>query len=58
MGLIGSVLGSLYCGGSGFFLSPVDFVRSPSTWISAVGRYRATHLQAPNFAFALCARKW
>lgn len=58
MGLIGSVLGALYCGGSGYYLSPLDFVRSPPTWITAVDRFRATHLQAPNFAFALTARKW
>eukprot|EP00903_Cladosiphon_okamuranus_P015957 g14739.t1 len=58
MGLIGSVLGTLYCGGSGYYLSPLDFVRSPPTWITAVDRFRATHLQAPNFAFALTARKW
>lgn len=58
MGLIGSVLGTLYCGGSGYYLSPLDFVRSPPTWITAVDRFRATHLQAPNFGFALTARKW
>ncbi|CAM9953473.1 unnamed protein product, partial [Hapterophycus canaliculatus] len=58
MGLIGSLLGTLYCGGTGYYLSPLDFVRSPPTWITAVDRFRATHLQAPNFAFALTARKW
>lgn len=58
MGLIGSLLGTLYCGGTGYYLSPLDFVRSPPTWITAADRFRATHLQAPNFAFALTARKW
>lgn len=58
MGLIGSLLGTLYCGGSGYYLSPLDFVRSPTTWIISVGRYRATHLQAPNFGFPLTVRKW
>eukprot|EP00752_Nemacystus_decipiens_P007927 g7081.t1 len=58
MGLIGSVLGTLYCGGSGYYLSPLDFVRSPPTWITAVDRFRATHLQSPSFGFALTVRKW
>ena len=27
-------------------------------WIEAVSKYKATHLQAPNFAFKLTARKF
>ncbi|CAM9541065.1 unnamed protein product, partial [Discosporangium mesarthrocarpum] len=58
MGLIGSVLGVLYCGGTGFYLSPLDFVRSPTTWMRAASDFGATHLQAPNFGYALTVRKW
>ena len=58
MGLIGSYLGTLYCGGSGFYLSPISFIRKPSVWILAISRYRATHMQAPNFAYGLAARKF
>ena len=58
MGLIGSYLGALYCGGCGFYLSPVSFIRNPVLWIMAMSKYRATHIQAPNFAYALCARKF
>ena len=58
MGLIGSYLGALYCGGSGYYLSPVSFIRNPSIWISAISKYKATHIQAPNFAYALTARKY
>lgn len=58
MGLIGSLLGALYCGGAGYFLSPIAFLQRPAGWIEAVSQYRATHLQAPNFAFGLTARKF
>jgi len=58
MGLIGSYLGALYCGGSGYYLSPLTFLQRPMIWMEAVSKYRATHLQAPNFAFKLTARKF
>lgn len=58
MGLIGSYLGALYCGGAGYYLSPVSFIRNPVLWMVAMSRYRATHVQAPNFAYALTARKF
>ena len=58
MGLIGSVLGALYTGGSGVYMSPAAFVRRPTIWMEAVSKYRATHLQSPNFGLRLAARKW
>lgn len=58
MGLIGSYLGVLYCGGVGYYLSPLSFLQRPMLWIEAISLYRATHLQAPNFAFHLTARKF
>ena len=58
MGLIGSYLGLLFCGGSGFYLSPLTFIQRPMLWLEVVSKYRGTHLQAPNFAFALTARKF
>ena len=58
MGLIGSYLGILYCGGSGFYMSPLSFLQRPMLWIEAVSKHKATHLQAPNFAFKLTARKF
>ena len=53
MGLIGSYLGVLYSGGSGYYLSPLTFLQRPAIWIEAVSRFGGTHLQAPNFAFKL-----
>lgn len=58
MGLIGSYLGIVYCGGSGYYLSPLSFLQRPMLWIEAVSKYQATHCQAPNFAFKLTSRKF
>ena len=44
MGLIGSYLGLLYCGGTGYYLSPLAFVRNPPLWVQTMSRYRATHV--------------
>mmetsp|Transcript_43917 Transcript_43917/g.49765 ORF Transcript_43917/g.49765 Transcript_43917/m.49765 type:complete len:802 (-) Transcript_43917:24-2429(-) len=58
MGLIGSYLGALYCRGSGYYMSPLSFLQRPMLWIEAISKYNGTHLQAPNFAFKLTARKF
>jgi len=58
MGLIGSYLGTIFCGGSGYYMSPLTFLQRPMMWIEAISRFHATHLQAPNFAFKLTARKF
>lgn len=39
-------------------MSPLSFLQRPMLWIEAVSKYKATHLQAPNFAFKLTARKF
>ena len=36
MGLIGSYLGTLRCGGSGYYASPFTFVKRPASWLEAV----------------------
>lgn len=58
MGLIGSYLGTATCGGRGYYTSPVNFVKRPSTWVEAISAFRGTHMQAPNFAFGLAVRKF
>lgn len=58
MGLIGSLLGILYCGGSGVYMSPLSFIKRPVLWMELAARYRATHIQSPNFGYKLVARKW
>ena len=58
MGLIGSYLGVMACGGSGVYMSPLSFLKAPLAWIAMISKYKATHIQAPNFAYSLVARRW
>ena len=58
MGLIGSYLGLLYCGGRGVYLSPISFLKDPTCWLRTLSTYKGTHTQAPNFAYALSVRKF
>ena len=57
MGLIGSCLALLFCGGSGYYISPMSFIKDPLLWLRLVSHYRGTHLQGPNFCFALCVKR-
>merc|ERR1719498_2018279 len=45
MGLIGSYLGAVYCGGSGYYLSPISFLKDPTVWLTSMSKYKATHTQ-------------
>lgn len=45
MGLIGSYLGVLYCGGTGYYLSPISFLKSPLLWLKTISKYGGTHTQ-------------
>lgn len=57
MGLVAGILLPLYCGGSCYVMSPIEFMVSPHKWLSAITEYRGTHSVAPNFAFDLCVDK-
>jgi amino acid adenylation domain-containing protein len=57
MGLIGTVLQPLHCGGSCVLMPPVAFLQRPRRWLEAVSHYRGTASGGPNFAFELCVRK-
>lgn len=58
MGLIGSYCGAMYCGGTGYYFSPIDYIRDPTLWIRVISEYRGTHMQAPNFSYKLTAKKF
>ena len=58
MGLIGAYLSILYGGGSGVYTSPAAFIKNPPLWMELASAYKATHTQAPSFAYALAARKF
>ncbi|MDJ0835375.1 MAG: LLM class flavin-dependent oxidoreductase, partial [Acidobacteriota bacterium] len=56
MGLIGTVLGSLYQAVPAYLTAPATFIREPMFWLEAVSRFRVTVSGGPNFAYDLCCR--
>lgn len=56
MGLIGYHLFVAISGGTGYDLSPRDFLRRPALWLQTISRVRATYASAPNFGFEYCLR--
>ncbi len=57
MGLIRGMLSPMHMGGSCAFLDPLQFVQRPLRWLQAASQFQATVIGAPNFGFALTARK-
>lgn len=57
MGLIGCYLQWVHTGSTGYFFSPISFIRDPLCWIRLIGRYQPEVTAAPNFAYALVVRK-
>ncbi len=57
MGLIGFVIAPLFDSVSICFLPTMEFVRRPSWWPEMLHKQRATITFAPNFAYALTARR-
>ncbi|MDR9404037.1 MAG: thioester reductase domain-containing protein [Halothece sp. Uz-M2-17] len=57
MGLIGSVLQSLYLGVPCILMSPTAFSQKPIRWLQAISDYQATTSGAPNFAYDLCVNR-
>jgi acyl-CoA synthetase (AMP-forming)/AMP-acid ligase II len=56
-GLIQALLEPLYSATPSYLMSPFAFVKRPASWLRAISTYGATHSQAPNFAYDLCARR-
>jgi fatty-acyl-CoA synthase len=57
MGLMGGVLLPLYTHNPVVVLTPLSFLKRPRRWLEAISRHRASISFAPNFAYALCARR-
>ncbi len=57
MGLIGFVIGPLFTEIPVVFMPTASFVRSPRIWLDAINRHRGTITYAPNFAYALVAKR-
>lgn len=56
-GLISGILSALYGNWRLTFLSPMTFLQRPRIWFDTIHRLRATHTAAPDFGYALAARK-
>jgi fatty-acyl-CoA synthase len=57
MGLIGFMLAPLWYSVPTVYLPTLSFVKHPTLWMETVHRHRGTITFAPNFAFALAARR-
>jgi fatty-acyl-CoA synthase len=57
MGLIGFVLGPLICDLPTVLLPTAAFARRPTLWMASMHKYRGTITYAPNFAYALAAKR-
>jgi acyl-CoA synthetase (AMP-forming)/AMP-acid ligase II/acyl carrier protein len=56
-GLVEGLIQPLYNGTPCYVMSPFALIRRPFNWLNNISRYRATHSQAPNFAYDLCVRR-
>jgi len=57
MGLIGFVVGPLFANIPCVFLPTASFVRAPRLWLDKIHEHRGTITYAPNFAYALVAKR-
>jgi fatty-acyl-CoA synthase len=57
MGLIGFVVGPLFTNVACVFLPTASFVRAPRLWLDKIHAHRGTITYAPNFAYALVAKR-
>ncbi|MDP9033248.1 MAG: fatty acyl-AMP ligase [Myxococcota bacterium] len=57
MGLIGFVVGPLFTNVPCVFLPTASFVRAPRLWLEKIHEHRGTITYAPNFAYALVAKR-
>ena len=57
MGLVVGFIAPLLGGYQMVYMSPITFVQNPVLWVKAMSDYQAHWSVAPDFAFALTARK-
>jgi fatty-acyl-CoA synthase len=57
MGLIGFVMGPIFTDIQSWFLPTASFIRNPRIWTDTINRVRGTITWAPNFAYALIAKR-
>ncbi|OQR97826.1 fatty-acid-CoA ligase, partial [Thraustotheca clavata] len=57
MGLVVFILAPACTGARCVSMSPLSFIKDPSLWMRMASKYKATQICAPNFGYALAARK-
>jgi acyl-CoA synthetase (AMP-forming)/AMP-acid ligase II len=55
MGLMGTIILSMYHGWPLVLMSPMHFVQQPGRWLKAINDYRVSITVGPNFSLDLCA---
>jgi acyl-CoA synthetase (AMP-forming)/AMP-acid ligase II len=55
MGLLGTIILSMYHGWPLVLMSPMHFVQQPRRWLEAITHYRVSITVGPNFSLDLCA---
>ena len=54
MGLIGSLLHTIFSGCTCVVMKPSAVVKNPADWLLAVQKYKVTHTGGPNFIYDMC----
>jgi len=57
MGLIGSILGSIYTDSMLTLIAPLDFLQRPIRWLKAIAKHKGVISGGPNFAYDMCVEK-
>jgi fatty-acyl-CoA synthase len=57
MGLVGFVVLPLFSRSAAVYLPTFSFIKRPAIWLDRIHRHRATISFAPNFAYALAAKR-
>jgi len=57
MGMMGFLIGPMFLGAEVVSVTPMDFLNDPLLWAELVTKYRGTMSAAPNFAYALLAKR-
>jgi acyl-CoA synthetase (AMP-forming)/AMP-acid ligase II len=57
MGLIGTLLFSIYWRTPLVLMSPTSFLARPSRWLWAIDRFKGTLSPAPNFGYGMCVTR-
>ncbi|HEJ9096988.1 TPA: acyl-CoA-binding protein [Serratia odorifera] len=57
LGLMTGIILPVIAGAGVLLMSPLDFLKRPALWLSAINQYQATDTAVPNFALDLCVQK-